>query len=70
MGMKKIKNRNESYPVDHWFNYKSRVEKELKALTKTTHITDWQSEQGQAMLASLQMKDLRDGTHLDLRKLD
>ena len=51
-------------PIGHsWFNYKERVEKELKKLTKQTGITDWQSEYGQLVLADLQNRDLRDGTH-------
>ena len=53
-------------PIGHsWFNYKERVEKDLKKLTKQTGITDWQSTDGQLVLADLQMRDLRDNVSLE-----
>ena len=53
-------------PIGHsWFNYRERVEKELDELSKSTDITDWQSTDGQLVLADLQMRDLRDGVSLE-----
>jgi len=70
MNLKGINERSKKprqLPIGHyWFDYRSHVEKDLKALTKVTSITDWQSSAGQKILRKIMVMETATGDQKDV----